>query len=100
MKVVFAVGVLVISIVVIAFQQTGWARGEPRTVNLSSTTHSVDRPAVNSSGVAEPARGGVTPSFSLHPNGTSRFQADVRMQSAFIWPARGPISSYFGAYHV
>ena len=104
MKILAAVGVLVISVIVIALQLSGWSQSEPRTVNMSSTTRSTDGPIVESSGVTGPAVTGptvtgTTPSASLQPAG-SRLIADVKQESEFIWPARGPLTSYFGAYHL
>jgi hypothetical protein len=99
MKVLAAVGVLVISVIVIALQLSGWSQAEPRTVNLSSTTRSVDGPVVDSSGVT-PNLPATTANASLQPTAGSRFIADVRQESEFIWPARGPLTSYFGAYHL
>ena len=101
MKILAAVGVLVISVIVIALQLSGWSRTEPRTVNMSSTTRSVDGPTVESSALAAPSTVTSTaPNGATQPVAGSRFIADVRQESEFIWPARGPITSYFGAYHV
>src|SRR4051794_1065219 len=100
MKILAAVGVLVISVIVIALQLSGWSRAEPRTVNLSSTTRSADGPTMESSGVTAPNLPGTTPNASSQPAAGSRFIADVRQESEFIWPARGPLTSYFGAYHL
>src|SRR5262245_49159775 len=99
MKVLAAVGVLAISVIVIGLQLSGWSQTEPRTVNLSSTTHSADGPVVESSAIG-PNSTGTSPGAYSQPIATNRFVADVRQQSAFIWPANGPITSYFGAYHV
>lgn len=101
MKIFAAVGVLAISVVVIALQLSGWSQAEPQTVNLSSTTRSaVGPPSVSSasSSTAPPVTPPAIPSSQT--SGTSRLMADVRQTSEFIWPARGPLSSYFGAYHV
>lgn len=100
MKILAAVGILVISVAVIALQLSGWSKTEPKTVNLSAVTRSLDGPSTMAaaSGPIAPAAPSAFP--SSQPTGTSRLMADVRQTSEFIWPTRGPLSSYFGAYHL
>ena len=54
MKVLAAAVVLVVSVIVIALQLTGWSQTEPKTVNLSSATRASDGPGADSNGVSGP----------------------------------------------
>jgi hypothetical protein len=98
MKILAAVGLVLVAGAIIVLQLSGWSQAEPKTVNLSSATRSADGPPAEAN--AGPAPIVTPPAFPRsQPTGTSRFTADVRQTTQFIWPALGPLSSYFGAYH-